>query len=197
MHSEDWAYEDAKTQRSHDDGGDPDALACATAMTALHERCRNDLALIGKGQSEVGLATQLHITPAKLRVFATDPQSAPSGFFDTLAEICLLRHNAIAFAEGPQSFIPTAESAHFLESSKLYAEEAARLIAVAWTVMRNSLPEQMPKRALYRRLNAWLATNPCEWRNPARSLDELADLCGKPVDQVLRDLGFTIDSRTS
>jgi AraC-like DNA-binding protein len=166
-------------------------------MTDFDERFRADLALVGQGRSDADLATLLHTPLSKLRSFTADPQSAPAGFFDTLAEICLLRHNAIAFAEGPQSFIPTAESAHFLESSKLYAEEAARLIAVAWTVMRNSLPAQMPKRALYRRLNAWLATNPCQWRNPARSLDELADLCGKPVDQVLRDLGFTIDGRTS
>ncbi|HEY2377324.1 MAG TPA: hypothetical protein VGH98_15210 [Gemmatimonadaceae bacterium] len=166
-------------------------------MTALHERCRGDLALIGQGRSEVGLASLLQITLSKLRLFTGEPQSAPSGFFDTLAEICLLRHNAIAFSEGPQSFMPTAESAHFLESSKLYAEEAARLIAVAWTAMRESLPKQMPKRALYRRLNAWLATNPCEWRNPARSLEEVAALCGKPVDQVLRDIGFTIDDSSS
>jgi hypothetical protein len=166
-------------------------------MKALHERVRADLALIGKGRSEVDLAILLHVTPSKLRLFTAEPQSAPSGFFDTLAEICLLRHNAIAFAEGPQSFTPTPESAHLLESSKSYAEEAARLIAVAWTAMRESLPKGMPKRALYRRLNAWLATNPCEWRNPARSLEEVAALCGKPVDEVLRDLGFSIEDRTS
>jgi hypothetical protein len=162
-------------------------------MTNFSERVRADLALIGQGRSTRDLATMLHTPPSKLRLFVTEPQSAPAGFFDTLAEICLLRHNAIAFADGPDSFVVTAESSHYLESSKLYAEEAARRIAAQWTVMRESVPKTLPARELYRRINAWLAGNPCEWRNPARSLEELAALCGKPVDLVLTDLGFTIN----
>ncbi|HEY2375964.1 MAG TPA: hypothetical protein VGH98_08330 [Gemmatimonadaceae bacterium] len=55
----------------------------------------------------------------------------------------------------------------------------------------------MPERELRRRINAWLAGNPCEWRNPARSLEELAGLCGKPVDQDLEDLGFSFERRAS
>jgi hypothetical protein len=157
------------------------------------ERVRGDLALIGEGRSVEELARVLHTAPSKLRLFVADPQSAPAGFFDTLAEICLLRHNAIAFADGPNSFLVTAESTHYLESSKLYAEEAARRIAAAWAVMRESVPNRIPFRALRRRINAWLAGNPCEWRNPARSIEELAGFCGKPVDEVLRDLGFTFD----
>ena len=164
-------------------------------MTDFDERVRADLARIGQGRSTADLAKILYIAPSRLRAFATNPQSAPAGFFDTLAEICLLRHNAIAFADDANSFVVTAESTHYLESSKLYAEEAARRIAAAWAVMRESTPRTLPMRELLRRINAWLAGNPCEWRNPARSLEELAVLCGKPVDRVLLDLGFTFDSR--
>ena len=160
-------------------------------MTDFDQRVRADLALIGKGMSTANLATVLHTAPAKLRLFVAEPQSAPAGFFETLAEICMLRHNAIAFAEGPDSYRVTAESTHYRESSQLYAEEMARRIAAAWTGMRESVPRAIPKRELHRRINAWLAGNPCESRNPARSLEDLAALCGKPVDQVLQDLGFT------
>ena len=166
-------------------------------MTDFDERVRGDLALIGEGRSTEDLAWVLHTAPAKLRSFVSEPQSAPAGFLDTLAEICLLRHNAIAFADGPNSFVVTDESKHYLESSKLYAAEAARRIAAAWTVMRESVPKTITKRELRRRINVWLAGNPCEWRNPARTIEEIAGFCGKPVDEVLQDLGFTFDPSTS
>jgi hypothetical protein len=161
--------------------------------TEFQERVRADLALIKRDLSDTELAELLHTTPSKLRSFAADPYSAPAGFFDTLAEICIIEHNAIAFANGPDSFTVTAQSAHFLDSSELYADEAARRTNAAWAAMRESVPKGTSEREVRRCVDAWLARNPCERRDPALSLDELAGRIGKPVDRLLRDFGFTLD----
>lgn len=161
--------------------------------TEFQERVRADLALINRDRSEADLAELLHTTPSKLRSFMADPHSAPAGFFDTLAEVCIIEHNAIAFANGPESFTVTAQSAHFLESSELYADGAARRTNAAWAAMRESVPKGMSEREVRRCVDAWLARNPCERRDPALSLDELAGRMGKPVDRVLRDFGFALD----
>lgn len=161
--------------------------------TEFQERVRADLALIKRDRSETELAELLHTTPSKLRAFAADPHSAPAGFFDTLAEVCIIEHNAIAFANGPDSFTVTPQSAHCLESSELYADEAARRTKAAWAAMRESVPTGISEREVRRCVDAWLARNPCERRDPALSLDELAGRLGKPADRVLRDFGFTLD----
>jgi hypothetical protein len=163
------------------------------STTELQQRVRQDLALIREHRSDAEFAALLHTTPSKLRAYAAEPERAPAGFFDTLAEICILRHNAIAFSKGPQAFTVTPESAHFLDSSELYAEVTRERTKAAWARVRDSLPTPISEREVQRRVDAWLARNPCERRDPARSLQELSGRLGKPVDRLLRDLGFTLD----